>query len=214
MAGHKVAGVMIPDSKMAQELTEFIRDTAGEMLFAHSMRVYFWGALAGKREERVFDPELLFVAAMFHDLGLTEAYRKSHLRFEVDGANAAREFLRSHRIDESEVEKVWLAIALHTTPGIPEHLSGEIALIHAGAAMDVVGRGYELFETSELDAVVAAYPRGNDFQHDVIDAFYQGLKHRPETTYGTFNDDYLAFKDPSFQRVDVCSIILSSKWRS
>jgi HD superfamily phosphodiesterase len=207
-----ISGVSIPDSKMAREVTQLIRDTASDLLFYHSTRVYFWGALAGKRKGLMFDPELLYTAAMFHDIGLTHGYRDSQLRFEVDGANAAREFLRGHGISERDIEKVWTAIALHTTPGIPEQMNPEIELVQAGAAMDIVGAAYEHFTDEQREAVTAAYPRGDDFKHDIIEAFYRGLKHRPDSTFGTFNDDFLAFKDPDFRRVNVCSAILGSAW--
>jgi hypothetical protein len=208
----EILGIKIPDSALAREATEFIRDAAGELLFKHSVRVYFWGALNGIRKGLTFDPELFYTAAMFHDLGLAKRYDKSQLRFEVDGANAARIFLRAHLIAEADIEKVWTAIALHTTPGVPEHMRPEIALLHAGAAMDVVGRGYGDFTEEQRKAVVAQFPREADFGHAIIDVFYDGLKHRPQSTYGTFNDDYLAFKDPAFERGDVCRAILGSHW--
>jgi hypothetical protein len=207
-----ISGVRIPDSKIARELTEFIRTTESEMLFLHSMRVFLWGALAGQRNQKRFDAELLYVASMFHDYGLVDRFHNSHLRFEVDGANAARDFLRSHGISEQEIEKVWLAIALHTTPGIPEHLSPEVELVNVGAVMDVVGRGYDQFEPAQRDAVLAAYPRGPHFNAAIIDTFYEALKDRPETTYGTLNDDYLVYKNPTFRRGDVCAAILNSPW--
>ncbi len=209
-----IFGVGIPDSALARAATQLIRDTESDLLFHHSARVYFWGALTGKRKGLIFDPELLYIAAMFHDIGLTAAYSESKLRFEVDGANAARDFLKGHGISEAEVERVWAAIALHTTPGIPEHMHPEIALVQVGAGMDVVGRGYEQFSEEQREAVLSAFPRGDDFKHGIIDAFYQGMKHRPETTFGTFNDDVLAFKDPHFQRLNFCSIILASPWAS
>jgi hypothetical protein len=130
----------------------------------------------------------------------------------VDGANAARDFLRGHGMSEGDIEKVWLAIALHTTPGIPEHMRPEISLVQAGAGMDMAGRNYDQFTDEEREAVIAAYPRSRDFAHEVIEAFYQGLKHRPQSTFGTFNDDFLAFKEPDFQRGNICSIILGSRW--
>jgi len=102
------------------------------------------------------------------------------------------------------------AVALHTTPGIPEHMYPEIALVQAGAAMDVVGRGYHDLTDEQREAVIAAYPRGSEFKHEMIEAFYQGIKHRPDSTFGTFNDDFLAFKDPNFRRGDLCRIILGS----
>jgi hypothetical protein len=204
---------LIPDSKLAREVTQFIRDTESELLFRHSSRVYLWGALIAERRGLEFDPELLYAASMFHDVGLTDRYSTSPLRFEVDGANAARDFLRSRGIAEQGVEQVWLAIALHTTPGVPEHMQPEIALVQAGAGMDVTGRGYDQFTAEQRAAVVSAYPRGADFEHDMIDAFYRGMRHRPDSTFGTFNDDFLAFKEPGFQRTDLCSIILRSAWR-
>jgi len=212
VAATDISGVKIPDSKMAREVTQLIRDTEGDLLFFHSTRVYFWGALIGSREGLTFDRELLYIAAMFHDLGLTQNYRESRLRFEVDGANASREFLRGHGIAERDIEKVWAAVALHTTPGIPEHMHPEIALVQAGAGMDVAGRGYEQFTGEQREAVIAAYPRGNDFKNGIIEAFYQGMKFRPDSTFGTFNDDVLAFKDPNFQRGNICSAILGSRW--
>ncbi len=159
MKAKDIFGVRIPDSKMAREVTQLIRDTESDLLFYHSTRVYFWGALTGKREGLMVDPELLYTGAMFHDIGLTQSHCKSRLRFEVDGANAAREFLRSHGISERDIEKVWTAIALHTTPGIPAHMHPEIALVQIGAAMDALGHGYDHFTDEQREAVIAAYPR-------------------------------------------------------
>jgi hypothetical protein len=207
-----IPGVSIPDSKLAREVTQLIRDTESDLLFHHSSRVYLWAALTGQRKGLIFDSELLYAAAMFHDVGLTRAYRESQLRFEVDGANAARDFLRSHGLSEDDLEKVWMAVALHTTPGIPEHMHPEIALVQAGAGMDVAGRGFEQFTDGERQAVIAAHPRGDNFGQHMIDAFYEGMKHRPGSTFGTFNDDFIAYKDPNFRRVDLCSVILSSHW--
>ena len=207
-----IDGAAIPESTLAKQVTAFIRDTESDLLFHHSVRVYFWGALTGDRMGLSFDPELLYTASMFHDLGLTERYDNSQLRFEVDGANAARDFLRANGISDSDIETVWNAVALHTTPGIPEFMRPEIALLQAGAGMDVAGRRYDEFTEAQREAVVAAFPRGADFKNGIIEAFYQGMKHRTDSTFGTFNDDVIAFKNPNFNRVDMCSVILNSKW--
>jgi hypothetical protein len=134
-----IAGIKIPDSQMAKDLTELIRDKEPDLLYHHSRRVYLFGALTGQRKGLVYDPELLYVGAMFHDIGLTEQYRNSMLRFEVDGANAARDFLRKYGVPESSVEMVWDAIALHTTPGIPEHKKAVVALVTAGVEWTSLG---------------------------------------------------------------------------
>jgi len=192
-----IAGITIPDSKMTRDLTQLVRDTESELLFHHSTRVYLFGALTGQRRGLKFDPELLYVGAMFHDMGLTESYRQSQNRFEVDSANAARDFLRSYGIPETSVELVWDAISLHTTPGIPEHKKPEVALVTSGVEMDVLGLAYDQFTDEQREAVVTAYPRGGDFKNEIIRSFYDGMKHRPDSTFGTVNDDVLARCDPA-----------------
>src|SRR5712675_2610334 len=145
-----VEGIRIPDSKLARAITELVRDTETPLLFDHSSRVYLWGALAGKRRGLKFDPELLYAGAMFHDMGLTHQHSSQTERFEVDGANVARDFLRSHGIAQQDIETVWTAIALHTTPGIPQHMHPVIALVTAGVEMDVLGLSYAA-EYSDLE---------------------------------------------------------------
>ena len=154
-----ISGVMIPDSKLAQEATELVRDTESPLLFNHSTRVYYFGSLAGKRRGLKFDPELLYIGAMFHDMGLTRQYSSKSDRFEVDGANAARAFLRQHNISQQEMDTVWTAIALHTMPGIPQYMHPVVALLTNGVEMDVLGIAYSEFSDADREAVVAAYPR-------------------------------------------------------
>lgn len=211
-AGKEVSGIRIPDSKLARDAAQFIRDTEGDFLFQHSARVYYWAALAGKRKGLAFDPELLYVAAMFHDFGLTARYGESHLRYEVDGANAARDFLRNHGISGADSERVWLAIALHTTNGISAHLFPIAALVAEGANMDLVGAGYDDFTAAQRNAVEAAHPHPPQFAEDFMQALYNSLKHRPETTQGTGLADVMAYKDPDFRRRDFSSLMRNSHW--
>jgi hypothetical protein len=145
-----IGGVRIPDSKLAQAATELVRDTESDLLFHHSTRVYYFGALAGQRQNLKFDSELLYIGAMFHDMGLTKEYSSATERFEVDGANAARDFLRQHGIDEKSIEIVWDAIALHTTPGIPKHKKPEVALVTAGVDMDVLASVHKSLRLCDL----------------------------------------------------------------
>ena len=121
------------------------------MLFNHSVRVFVFGAMKGIRQKLTFDPELLYIAALFHDLGLVDAYHTETKRFEVDSADAAREFLKSHGISELKTDLVWEAIALHTTPGIPQYMRPEIALTNAGVLVDVVGIGYDEYTPEQRD---------------------------------------------------------------
>ena len=207
-----VVGVIIPDSKLAREITELVRDTEPPLLFHHSSRVYYWGALTGKRWGLRFDPELLYAGAMFHDMGLTPEYASQHERFEVDGANAARDFLRGHGIAQQDIDTVWTAIALHTTPGIPQHMHPVIALVTAGVEMDVLGIAFSEFTDAEREAVVHAHPRPSRFKEEIIQAFYDGIHQKPETTFGNVKADVLADKDPSFRPENFCRVIRGSAW--
>jgi HD superfamily phosphodiesterase len=204
--------VGIPDSKLAREVTELVRDTVSPLLFHHSSRVYYFGALAGKHRGLKFDAELLYTGAMFHDMGLTHQHSSADERFEVDGANAARDFLLTHGISQSDVDTVWTAIALHTTPGIPKHMHPVVALVTAGVEMDVLGLTYQEYTNAERQAVVHAHPRTEHFKEDIIQAFYDGIKHKPDTTFGNVKTDVLADKDPHFHRGNFCSVIRGSRW--
>lgn len=208
----KIADSKIPDSRLAREVTEIIRDTESELLFNHSSRVYLFGALAGEHRGLKFDPELLYTGAMFHDIGLTKAYSSQDERFEVDGANAARDFLKRHRIAQTDIDTVWAAVALHTTPDIPKHMHPVVALVTAGVEMDVLGLTYGEYSDAEREAVVRAFPRTPHFKEDIIQAFYDGIKHKPNTTFGNVKADVLADKDPHFHRGNFCSVIRGSHW--
>lgn len=207
----EIAGVEIPDTPLVREITEYIRDTEDDLLFHHSRRVYLLGALQGQRRGVKPDPEMLYAGAMFHDIGLTERFRDSQLRFEVDGANAARDFLTERGVGAQEAQNVWLAIALHTTPGITEFLSPEVALVTAGVETDVVGIARDALSTKDLDAVTAAHPRP-DFKNRILNAFFEGNRHRPDSTFGNMNADVLAHFDPSFVRADLVELIRANSW--
>jgi hypothetical protein len=208
-----IAGIMIPDSAIARAATELVRDTEDDLLYNHSRRVYLWGALAGKRHGLLYDPELLYIGAMFHDMGLTKPYSSANLRFEVDSANAARDFMHSYGFSTRDIEDVWTAIALHTTPGIPEHMRPTIALVTAGVEMDVLGIAYSEFSQEQRDHVCAAHQRETDFKENIIDHFANGIKHKPHTTFGNVKADVLAFKDKNYKPMNFCSIILGSAWQ-
>jgi hypothetical protein len=203
----------VPNSRLAREATELIRSVESDLLYNHSLRVYAFGALQGERRGLSYDAELLYIGAMFHDIGLVEGHRSAHDRFEVDGANAAREFLVGQGVTGDALRIVWDAVALHTTPGIPEHKEPEVALVTAGVELDVLGFGYDDISAEDLDAVLAAYPRV-DFKESIIQAFAEGMAHRPETTFGTMNADVLAEKLPGYVRPNFCALIRGSKHAS
>ncbi len=205
-------GISLPYSSLVREVTEFVRDTESELLFNHSSRVYCFGALMGARKGMVFDPELLYVGAMFHDLGLTRAHSSMQNRFEVDGANAAVEFLHQRGIGEQAAHEVWTAIALHTTPEIPRYMSPVVALTSAGVEMDVLGVDYADYSIESRSGVVKAFPRSPSFKEDIIEAFYEGIKRKPQITFGNVTADVMADKESAFRPRNFCDVVRMSSW--
>jgi hypothetical protein len=208
----KINGIAIPDSKMAREATQLVRDTESDLLFHHSSRVYYWAALAGQRRELKVDHELLYIGCMFHDMGLTHEHCSCDKRFEVDGAFAAQDFMRQYGVNQADIDKVWTAIALHTTPGIPEFMAPEIALVTAGVEMDVLGIDYDKFSDEQREQVVKQHPRPAAFKEEIIQAFYDGIKNKPATTFGNVKADVIQDKEPGFEPLNFCSIIRASRW--
>jgi hypothetical protein len=161
----RIAGIDIPDSRLAREATELVRDAASPLLFHHSRRVFLFGSLQGNR------------------LGLPE----------------------------DRIRLAWLGIALHTTPETPYHMEPEVALVTAGVETDVLGIGYADLDRTLIDAVLSAHPRP-DFKRQILQAFTEGMKDRPATTFGTVNADVLAHFVPGFVRGDFVRVIEDSDW--
>jgi hypothetical protein len=205
------AGLTVPDTKLAREATALVRDTATELIYHHSRRVYWFGSLQGRNRGLSFDPELLYIGAMFHDLGLGERFHGSGRRFEVDSADEARRFLRTHDVPEDSIRRVWTAIALHTTPGIPAFMEPEVALLTAGVEYDVLGIGYDDIAPADRAEITALHPRP-DFKRRILEAFTDGIRPKPETTFGNVKADVLARYAPGFERGDFVTTILGSQW--
>jgi hypothetical protein len=208
-----IAGVRIPDSALAREATEFVRDAFTPLLFDHSRRVFLWGSLYGEQLVLDYDPELLYVGAMFHDIGLVEGHRSEHERFEIDGANAARLFLERHGLPEERVMTVWESIALHTTPEVPRYKQPEVRMVTLGVEYDVLGLHFDELPGEQRDAVLDAHPR-TGFKEGIVEAFSEGMRDKPETTFGTMNTDILEATVPGYVRPDFCDYIRNSRFES
>lgn len=211
MSATAVAGVEVPDSSLARDLTALLRDSATDLIYHHSRRVFLWGSLRGRRRGLTYDPELLYAGAVCHDLGLTGRFAESRQRFELDGADEARRVLLDHGVPPERADLVWQGIALHTTPEVPWRMAPEVALVTAGVELDVLGFGYDEITEEERAEVTAAHPRP-DFKREILKAFTEGMAHRPDSTFGTMNADVLAHFLPGFRRGDFVETILASKW--
>jgi HD domain len=209
--GQTAAGVRVPSTKLASEATELVRDFTTDLVYHHSRRVFWFGSLQGHNRGLSYDPELLYIGAMFHDLGLNERFRGSGRRFEVDSADEARRFLQGHGVPEDSIRRVWTAIALHTTPGIPEFMEPEVALVTAGVEYDVLGIGYHDVSDADRAEITALHPRP-DFKRRILQAFTDGIAPKPETTFGNVKADVLERFVPGYQRANFVDIIENSAW--
>src|SRR6195256_6812071 len=179
---HVAAGV--PDTKMTREATGLLREFSTPVLINHSHRVFFWANEMGRQTGQKFDVELVFICAAFHDLGLLKKFSSATDRFEVDSANAVRQFLEHHGVPSARIQTAWDAIALHTTPGIAAYKPLEVELLYNGVGLDVLGIGYETFPEDIRTRVVGQFPRVN-FKEEIAKAFLGGFEHKTDTTVFT-----------------------------
>jgi len=152
------AGIKVPDTTLVRDAMELARGRLEPFLFNHVMRSWLFGVVLSEGAEHAPDAELLAVAAVLHDLGLTDRYTGAN-RFEVDGANAARVFLSDQGISADQMQLVWDAIALHTTPTLALHKEPEVVMVHSGIAVDVLGVGLDRIPQDKQRAILSEFPR-------------------------------------------------------
>lgn len=208
-----ISGIEVPDTEAVAEATRILWDTTTPLIYHHSRRVFFFGQIHARRLGITPDPELLYLAAMFHDTGLVTPFSDEEQRFEVDGADRGRTFLLERGFSSSAADTVWTAIALHTTPGIPGRMGPEIAATHLGVLTDVVGAGLDQLPDEHVAEILVVHPRG-DFKGAFLNAYFDGQKNRPETTIGTVNADVVKYFMPDFRPVTTVERMLGSPWPS
>ena len=201
----EVAGIELPDSQLARDATDYVRELSAPVVFNHVLRTYLFGALLGRAMNLKFDGELFYLGAVFHDLGQTERFMGKQ-RFEVDGADAAAEFLKGKGISKESIEVVWDAVALHTSRGIVERKRPEIALVSAGAGADVVGFGMDRLPKAAVAQVIAAFPRPG-FKKAYQKVMAEIVARKPETALGTFLDAVGERHVPGYRAPNFCDLM-------
>jgi hypothetical protein len=183
-----VAGVTIPDTELCNAAVDLLEASSPEFLCTHCLRTYIFGSLAVRGIGRsIVDEEAAFCGAVLHDLGLVPAYLGEN-RFEVDGADAAREFCSKHQVSPERADLVWEAIALHTSPGIASRMAAEIALVHLGAGLELLGLGLDQVPPQVVEEVLDKYPRLN-FKAEFRNLLVEHSRRNPAAQVLNWMDD-------------------------
>lgn len=172
-----------PDTNICVAAMELARDHSPAYLFNHVMRSYGFGQAAGAMQNAAYDPEVLFIGSVLHDLGLIDKFVRED-RFEIDGADAAAEFLSQQGYPDKKIALIWDAIALHTTLAVPQRKEPEIALVQLGAGIDIGAVPRALVSAEVVEMILAEYPRLG-FKQAFLDAMAAVIQRKPHT--GTFN---------------------------
>jgi hypothetical protein len=196
-----LAGIKVPDTVLVRDAIDLSRSASEAFLFNHVMRSWLFGILLSEGAKPAPNPELLAVSAVLHDLGLTDRYTAEN-RFEVDGANAARAFLKNRGISTQQTQVVWDAIALHTTPSIALHKEPEVVMTHSGITVDVIGIGLDRIPQDKLRAVLTEFPR-LVFKNQFKERLCSVVRRKPATSFDNvlrdFGSRYIdGFTAPSF----------------
>ena len=183
-----LAGVAVPDTPVVALAIEYARKHSEPYLFNHVMRSWLFAETLVQRAGTPYDAEVLAVATLLHDLGLADAF-SGPLRFEVEGANAARAFAREQGFDERRAQLIWDSVALNSTPSICFYKETEAAMCVSGVGLDWAGFGYDSIAKERMAGIVAAYPR-LDMKRRFTRAVCHLAQTRPETTYDNFARDF------------------------
>jgi hypothetical protein len=186
----------LPDTPIVRDAAAHVRTLVHPQIYNHSIRTYLLGAEAARRDGVTdLDAEALCVAAIFHDSGTADAYN-GPARFEVEGADAAAEFLTARGQDAAVVDAIWQAIALHTTPGIPERRGAIPHYLRTGVLIEF---GPPELRESFAEAIVPAeaeYPRNRLEQTLESLVVQQALANPDKAPKLTWAAELVAHHDP------------------
>jgi hypothetical protein len=208
VATRLLAGVSVPDTALISRTIEFACERSEQYLFNHAMRSWLFAVLFAQRKRAAHDGEVLAVTTILHDIGLVEAFN-GPLRFEVEGANAARDFARKEGMDDRRTQLIWDGVALNSTPSIAIYKEAEIALATMGIGLDWGGFGYETLTDAEVAGILEAFPRlgmKEQFTHAVC----RIVETRPTTTYDNFARDFGERFVPGYRPASSVDYLLNS----
>ncbi len=211
IATRSLGGVLVPDTPLISRAIEYARERSEPYLFNHVMRSWLFAVTLAQLNQTSHDDEVLAVTTILHDLGLAEGF-DGPLRFEVEGANAARAFARTEGIDDRRAQLIWDGVALNSTPSIALYKEAEIALATMGIGLDWGGWGYEALTKAQVAAIVEAFPR-LEMKQQFTRAVCRIVETRPATTYDNFARDFGERFLPDYKRASTVDYLLNSPFK-
>ena len=211
IATRLVAGVSVPDTPAISRAIEYAREHSEPYLFNHVMRSWLFAVILAELNQTVHDAEVLAVTTILHDLGLAKAF-DGPLRFEVEGANAARAFARNEGIDDRRGQLIWDGVAHNSTPSIALYKETEVALSTAGIGLDWGGWGYDKLTEAQVARIVDAFPR-LEMKERFTRAVCCIVETRPATTYDNFARDFGERFVPGYVRTSTVDYLLNSPFK-
>lgn len=207
----QLAGVTVPDTPLVTRAIAYARQHCEPYLFNHSMRSWLFAAIIADLKKAPYDAEVLAVATVLHDLGLAKAFN-GPLRFEVEGANAARAFARNEGVDEDRTQLIWDLVALNSTPSIALYKETEVALSTAGIGLDWGGWGLELMTEAQVATIVDAFPR-LEMKARFARAVCGIVETRPATTFDNFARDFGERYVPGYSRPSTVDFLMNAPFK-
>ncbi len=211
IATRLLAGVSVPDTPLISSAIEYAREQSEPYLLNHVMRSWLFAVALAHLNQTAHDGEVLAVTIILHDLGLADKF-KGPLRFEVEGANAARKFARDAGLDDRRAQLIWDGVALNSTPSIALYKEPEITLATMGIGLDWGGWGYEALNQTEVAAIVEQFPR-LEMKQQFTRAVCRIVETRPATTYDNFARDFGERFVPGYKPVSTVDYLLNSPFK-
>jgi hypothetical protein len=211
VATRLLAGVSVPDTPLVSRAIEYAREHSEPYLFNHVMRSWLFAVTLAQLKQTAHDGEVLAVATVLHDLGLAQAFN-GPLRFEVEGANAARAFARKEGIDDRRAQLIWDGVALNSTPSVGLYKEAEVALCTAGIGLDWGGWGLEMLTEAQIATIVDAFPR-LEMKQRFTRAVCCIVETRPATTYDNFARDFGERFVPGYKPISTVDYLLNSPFK-
>lgn len=184
----EIAGVTVPDTALVARAMEEARALSEPYLFNHVVRSWLFAVQLAELQGVSYDEEVVAVASLLHDVGLTKEYQGKR-RFEVEGADAARALVGAGGMDDRRGQLIWYCVALNATLSISPYAEPEVGICTAGAGADFAGLLYERIPTADAARILAAFPR-LQMKRQLKECLCGIAQARPETTYENFVRDF------------------------